>query len=38
MKKVVSLGLHICDILGRPVDGIPPGQPVGHRQKGIYPV
>jgi len=26
MKKVVSLGLHICDILGRPVDGIPSGQ------------
>jgi len=26
MKKVVSLGLHICDVHGRPVDGIPSGQ------------
>ena len=25
-RKVVSLGLHICDVLGRPVEGIPPGQ------------
>ncbi|MDA3955086.1 carbohydrate kinase family protein [Oceanispirochaeta sp.] len=25
-SKVVSLGLHICDVLGRPVNGIPPGQ------------
>ena len=24
--KVVSLGLHICDVLGRPVSGIPEGQ------------
>lgn len=24
--KVVSLGLHICDVLGRPVNGIPEGQ------------
>ncbi len=26
MAKVVSLGIHIADILGRPVTGIPPGQ------------
>jgi sugar/nucleoside kinase (ribokinase family) len=28
MAKVVSLGIHICDILGRPVTEIPPGQNV----------
>lgn len=26
MAKVVSLGVHIVDVLGRPVAGIPPGQ------------
>lgn len=26
MKKVISLGLHICDVHGRPVEGIPSGQ------------
>jgi sugar/nucleoside kinase (ribokinase family) len=26
MKKVVSLGIHILDVLGRPVTAIPPGQ------------
>ncbi len=26
MAKVVSLGIHIADVLGRPVAGIPPGQ------------
>jgi len=26
MAKVVSLGVHIVDVLGRPVSEIPPGQ------------
>ena len=26
MAKVVSLGIHIVDVLGRPVTGVPPGQ------------
>jgi len=26
MAKVISLGVHIADVLGRPVTGIPPGQ------------
>jgi hypothetical protein len=28
MAKVVSLGIHIVDILGRPVSGVPEGQNV----------
>ena len=25
-KRLASLGIHIVDVLGRPVDGIPEGQ------------
>lgn len=28
-KRVASLGIHIVDVLGRPVDAIPPGQGLG---------
>jgi len=33
--KVVALGAHILDILGRPVEAIPEGHVVGFRQSTI---